>query len=1094
MLYGTQSTFLSLNRIKNDSLLSISNSLERLSSGLALNSASDDPSAILQATRMQTEASSWLSAMGNAQYGLSYSQTAKDSYNDVLYQLEVAKSLAESATSRLISGAQRTEIQTVMDEIMQNISNLKSTASYDGTNVFGSGAVGSVTTTVTEKYTSVEAPSVDSGSNNYAILSSNVDQGSIEVRNATGDIIAHTVDQTNISEGYIRVDFAETNSTVSFQNPVSDTYNIFAIDFVTSNTTPVPGATVINNAAEFANIASDMSGDYILAADIDLSGFSGFASTFTGTLNGNGFTLSNFSNTSEGLFTTTSGATIENIKLDNFTVSNGNTNSGVLIGQDTSSTIKNIKVTNSSLTSTNTNSNKGGLIGSASGSTISYIEFQGSVTTSGGNQIGGVIGTANNVDASFITANVTINASASDYVGGFAGLIQNNSVIDNVLANINNSSAGDTAGGFVGNLTTSSTISRSRSIGNLTVTNGSEIGGFVGYNNAGSISDSSTSVNINAIGDLSTSGGFAGYNNGSIQNSKSQGNINANNVTAVGGFVGYSTGSISNSLSDTDITLSNDSTMHMVGGFAGEAMGTTITGSVATGNITNPYANSKANTVTDVGGFIGEATGMTITASSTTSNVSLSTTNTAGGSNNIGGFAGYLNASNVSESFSDANVSLFGERFDDIGGFVGESNSVIDNVYYGELGTVTLNNNTANNVGGFIGRMTAGTITDSYTAGQYSPSATVTDLGEFGGSRSGGTVTNSAYLNNEFGSSGDWGVGSTGGLTALSIAQFEAGSSTAPISGWGTEWAKPTGDTPWLVSAKTASDFSQASMSPITAKISTNWDPNSTIGDRSTSIYNNVSDKYNTSSSFTAGGTNSEILFGNADDTYIGDVTVKLGGTTLVEGTDYDWFVRDNGSQYSLMMLNDTYNGQSLDLSYDVVYNNLDTVYMGEETVSYDVTTSGTETFDTINSYGLQVGIDGTANSQSSIQSFALDLGALHLGVSSASDAEVALQSINDAIDHIEVGLIRAEGQEQLLTNIMDGQYKKYQTADESFYNIAGVDEAAETANAMAEQLKYETSLYMMSFLSEMNYSRVEKLLGVRSTSMSNMFMNENFF
>jgi len=83
-----------------------------------------------------------------------------------------------------------------------------------------------------------------------------------------------------------------------------------------STKTSVPsGYTPIYDADDLANIANDMTGKYILMNDIDLSGINwkpleakstkGLTTSFTGILEGNGYTIRNLSCTNEvkaGLF------------------------------------------------------------------------------------------------------------------------------------------------------------------------------------------------------------------------------------------------------------------------------------------------------------------------------------------------------------------------------------------------------------------------------------------------------------------------------------------------------------------------------------------------------------------------------------------------------------------------------------------------------------------------------------------------------------------------------------------------------------------------------------------------------------------------
>ena len=106
-----------------------------------------------------------------------------------------------------------------------------------------------------------------------------------------------------------------------------------------STKTSVPsGYTPIYDAEDLANIANDMTGKYILMNDIDLSGINwkpleakstkGLTTSFTGILEGNGYTIRNLSCTNEvkaGLFVENYNGTIQNLALTG-TVTVANTN------------------------------------------------------------------------------------------------------------------------------------------------------------------------------------------------------------------------------------------------------------------------------------------------------------------------------------------------------------------------------------------------------------------------------------------------------------------------------------------------------------------------------------------------------------------------------------------------------------------------------------------------------------------------------------------------------------------------------------------------------------------------------------------------
>src|SRR5574344_1845214 len=157
------------------------------------------------------------------------------------------------------------------------------------------------------------------------------------------------------------------------------------------------GYTAINTAQDLDNIRNNLSGKYILMADIDLSSISNWdplgddTTQFTGTFDGNGHVIKNLTidrinEYNVGLFEATSGATISNVGLENVNVK-GQNYVGGLLGQNYDSTVSNSYATGS-VTGTYI---VGGLVGQNYGSsTVSNSYATGSVT--GTDEVGGLVG------------------------------------------------------------------------------------------------------------------------------------------------------------------------------------------------------------------------------------------------------------------------------------------------------------------------------------------------------------------------------------------------------------------------------------------------------------------------------------------------------------------------------------------------------------------------------------------------------------------------------------------------------------------------------------------------------------------------------
>ena len=221
----------------------------------------------------------------------------------------------------------------------------------------------------------------------------------------------------------------------------------------------------IGSCSQLEEINNNLSGYYVLVANINCSGYSftslGQSTAFSGTLDGQDHTIENLSINNYGLFDQTEGATIENINIASGSVS-GSGSVGSFVGTPDNTTLTNV---HSSMTVSGT-SESGGLAGYAEGTTVvSDSSFSGSMTGNG--YTGGLVGvfdSANDViNDSFMNGTMTDNGVYSgSVVGGFWG-----GTINRVYttANINmNGNIYD--GGLVGN--SQGTINNSFSAATIT--------------------------------------------------------------------------------------------------------------------------------------------------------------------------------------------------------------------------------------------------------------------------------------------------------------------------------------------------------------------------------------------------------------------------------------------------------------------------------------------------------------------------------------------------------------------------------------------------------------------------------------------------
>ena len=242
---------------------------------------------------------------------------------------------------------------------------------------------------------------------------------------------------------------------------------------------PAAAQIVIDNVTELEDINSNLSGDYVLGADINAAGanFTPIGETcsasgqgcFTGVLDGNGYTISNltiqqFNLCCAGLFYLISpGGTVDNFQLTNVDIG------GYIVGAIASENLGTI--TQSSVTGTVSGGEFIGGIAGANLGTISQSSMTGTVSGLGlPDAVGGLVGQ---------------NSTSHTPSGLFAGNIQQSYSTAAITGGANS-----TIGGLVGLNGNLSTISQSYSAGSVTGGEMGDVGGLVGANSGGAIGQS----------------------------------------------------------------------------------------------------------------------------------------------------------------------------------------------------------------------------------------------------------------------------------------------------------------------------------------------------------------------------------------------------------------------------------------------------------------------------------------------------------------------------------------------------------------------------------------------------------------------------
>lgn len=460
----------------------------------------------------------------------------------------------------------------------------------------------------------------------------------------------------------------------------------------------------------------DDSDDYLddhfqLAANIDLDGvdfapLAGSDDAFGGSLNGDGFTISNLSMDTDQNYAGLFGALEADGSISDLTLADidvaGEDFVGAVVGRS-SGDISAVSVVEQNATNQIEGiEHVGGITGVNAGS-IEDVSFAGEVD--GELETGGIAGRST---GDITDVSVDVDAGGTDRrVGGIVGRKMGGSITD---SSATGTVFGDsnTVGGIAGWISDPDVLVSGVDAELDSVEGLRFVGGITG-SNSGTIEDSTASGTIEGSHQL---GGLAGDNRGTIVNSSATGDVDGQ--TRLGGLVGQ------NGTGDDDtVAIIDDSTA------SGDVSGTDQIGGLVGRNVYDITDSTASGTVEgdeSVGGLVGRSvsSGM-ITESKTTSQVEIT------GVENVGGLVGRNNGA-VENSLSEAQVT----GSEAVGGLVGFAS----NVWGDNEGAVTASRATGDvvgddAVGGLVGETQNPTNETGVVISESSASATVQGSGQF---------------------------------------------------------------------------------------------------------------------------------------------------------------------------------------------------------------------------------------------------------------------------------------------------------------------------------------------------------------------------
>jgi flagellin len=144
LVLNTNLASLTAQRNLSKSQMSLNTSMQRLSSGLRINSASDDAAGMAISSRMTTQINGLDQATRNANDAISLSQTAEGALSELKSNLQRIRELAVQAANDSNSDADRSTLDSEVQQRLSEIDRIAATTSFNGRRVLD-GSFGSAT-------------------------------------------------------------------------------------------------------------------------------------------------------------------------------------------------------------------------------------------------------------------------------------------------------------------------------------------------------------------------------------------------------------------------------------------------------------------------------------------------------------------------------------------------------------------------------------------------------------------------------------------------------------------------------------------------------------------------------------------------------------------------------------------------------------------------------------------------------------------------------------------------------------------------------------------------------------------------------------
>ena len=172
---GTNIAALRASNANTSASMSLQQSMERLSTGKRINSASDDAAGLAISNSMTSQINGMNQGIRNANDGIAMAQTADGALDEVTNMMQRIRELAVQASSGTYSGSDRTNMQTEVSQLTTQINSILTNTQFNGVNLFdgtagtsgtvkiqtGANAADTVSMTFSDQTTTLDLSAVD---------------------------------------------------------------------------------------------------------------------------------------------------------------------------------------------------------------------------------------------------------------------------------------------------------------------------------------------------------------------------------------------------------------------------------------------------------------------------------------------------------------------------------------------------------------------------------------------------------------------------------------------------------------------------------------------------------------------------------------------------------------------------------------------------------------------------------------------------------------------------------------------------------------------------------------------------------------------